>query len=128
MYTKRLFAVSAIGALAAVCGGPVASAQPQDAAHAMAEACVEGKLCVWEGANGQGKRVDFYVCQWEDVTKHGLARVGSFVNNQTDSTVAAFHGPDPANPEGPWIEQYRSTAFEIRDNDRELATYGIQVC
>ncbi|GAA2788911.1 peptidase inhibitor family I36 protein [Saccharopolyspora taberi] len=128
MFTKRVFAVSAAGVLAAMFSGAVASAQPQDPVQAMAEACDEGKLCVWEGANGQGKRVDFYVCQWEEVQRHGLSRVGSFVNNQTDGTVAAFHGPDPANPTGPWIEQYRSTAFEIRDDDRGLGTYGIQVC
>lgn len=106
--------------------GPRAAVQ--DPASAMAAACEEGRICVWDEAAGHGNRVDLYQCNLEDVRAHGLTRVGSYVNNQTDGTVAAFQGPNASDPEGPWQDQYTSTAFEISDNDKGVLTYGIQVC
>lgn len=88
--------------------GTASAAQPrptQDPIQAMAEACHEGWLCVWDEGGGHGNRHDFYECLPEDVRAHGLARVGSYVNNQTDGTVATFKGPDAANPNGPWFDQ-----------------------
>ena len=126
---SRAFAVSsgALLAMGAMFAG-VGTASAQDGPSTMAEACQEGWLCVWDGANGQGKRVDFYQCTFEDVRQHGLARVGSYVNNQYDGTVSTFKGPEASDPNGPWIDQYTSTAFEISDNDRGHLTYGVQVC
>lgn len=131
---RAVGAVAAGGvlALASVLGGAASSsaaegsssgAAGQDSIQPMAKACSEGKLCVWDKPNGQGHRVDLYTCKWEDVTRHGLARVGSFVNNQTDGTVATFYGYD-----GKWVKQYTSKAFELLDNDQGHKTYGIQVC
>lgn len=108
-----------------------ASAAPERSAdegmQAMVEACEEGYLCVWDRADGQGNRHDFYECSGVlDVRQFGLERVGSFINNQTDGTVASFHGPDEQG--GPWHHQYDSTAFEFWDNDRGLTTYGVDPC
>lgn len=130
---QRVLVVAATGVLAAAAAltGTAAAtevAPTPDRVRAMAAACAEGTLCVWDQAYGQGHRVDLYYCGFEDVTHHGLSRVGSYVNNQTEGTVATFHGPDPANPGGPWVQQYSSTAFEIRGTDRGFATYGIRVC
>lgn len=131
---RTVGAVAAGGAIAlvSVLGGATTSsaveasgsgATGNDSIHPMAKSCPEGKLCVWDKAHGQGHRADFYTCKWEDVTRHGLTRVGSFVNNQTDGTVATFYGFDSK-----WVKQYTSKAFELRGNDQGHKTYGIQVC
>lgn len=93
-----------------------------------AEPCLDGWLCIWDETAGHGTRVDFYECVLEDVRDYGLSRVSSFVNNQYDGTVSTFQGPDESNPDGPWYEQYTSTAFEIREDTTDFLTYGVQVC
>ncbi len=125
----RVLATSAGGALVAgalMTGTAAAESTAPDPAQAMAEACPAGHLCVWGEPLGQGVQHNFYTCGEVDVRDFGLDRVGSFVNNQTDGTVATFRGPPEQGQ--PWFEQYTSTAFEIRDNDQGFLTYGIRVC
>lgn len=83
----------------------------------LADPCQVGEICIWDGPNGQGNRIDYSLCtdQFYDVTDDGLERVGSFINNQTDGTVAEFYYLDE---NGQWQVAYESTAFEFRDNDQ----------
>lgn len=129
---KRVFGLLTGTALVASMGfAGAASASPGNGdaearqPSTMAQPCPEGWLCVWDEANGQGNRKDFYTCEFVDLRGQGPARVGSFINNQTDGTVATFYG---LTPDGLWYEQYTSSAFDFRDNDGGSHTYGIRVC
>ena len=134
---SRIFAVAAGSMLTlatAFAGTSTAQTEEQvdvqEALHAMAAACQDGYLCIWEGPYGQGKRVDLFYCnQTVHLKDYGLERVGSFVNNQYDGTVAYFYGPkDPMDGDSPIVQQYTSTAFEIRDNDQNKYTTHVEAC
>ncbi|MHA6798740.1 peptidase inhibitor family I36 protein [Bounagaea algeriensis] len=120
-------------AMGAVFAGQAAAQENQDGLEAMDAACNEGYLCIWDGPNGSGDRMDLYVCDYVNVREGAegqapIRGVGSFVNNQTDGTVTGFHGPLPEDPEGPPQHQYDSTAFDIRGDTTDLNTYEVQVC
>ena len=116
-----------------VFAGSSAAAENQDDYEAMQRACGEGSLCIWDGPNGDGARMDLYRCEIVDVHKpyagqDPIAGVGSFVNNQTDGTTASFSGPLPEDPEGPPQHQYDSTAFDIRGDTTDLNTFIVETC
>lgn len=104
----------------------LASAETEQEAtqRAMAEACGDGHLCVWPEPNGHGEMIKFFECGLYDTPWP----VGSWINNQYPGQVAEFIGPDPANPNGPWIVQYTSTAPEFSDNNKGFTTAQVRPC
>ncbi|GAB2755727.1 hypothetical protein GCM10027174_34450 [Salinifilum aidingensis] len=121
-------------AMGAIFAGQAAAQENQDDFERMERACQEGYLCIWEGANGGGNRMDLYYCGErvnvrEDYGQQpGIAGVGSFVNNQHDGTTASFYGPLPDDPDGPPQHQYDSVAFEIRGDTTDLNTFLVEAC
>ncbi|TWF96100.1 peptidase inhibitor family I36 protein [Saccharopolyspora dendranthemae] len=122
---KAAIAVAGGLMLAGSSMGLASAETDQEATHrAMAEACGDGYLCVWPEANGHGEMVKYFECGVDDTPWP----VGSWINNQYTGQVAGFIGPDPANPEAPWIVQYTSTAPEFSDNNRGFDTRQVHPC
>lgn len=96
------------------------------ATPAVGPPCPEGMVCVFDEAGFSGQRIDYFYCgPPQDVRDAGLARVGSYINNQTDDQVASFFGQDENNE---WILQYTSTAVDANADTTALTTYGVQSC
>ncbi|MFC7340177.1 peptidase inhibitor family I36 protein [Saccharopolyspora griseoalba] len=114
-----LLAATAVGSASA------ASVQEDPTFKAMREACGDGYLCVFSGPAGTGEMFKYYECTdavaapWQ---------IKSWINNQYTGTVAGFWGPAPANSDGPWIEQYTSTAPEFDDDTRGFDTRAVDPC
>lgn len=115
-----LLTATAIGSAAAT------PAEENSTFQAMREACGDGYLCVFEGPAGTGAMHKYYQCTAGP--ENAPWKVGSWINNQYSGTVAEFWGTDPANPEGPWIRQYTSTAPEFDDDTRGFDTYAVDPC
>lgn len=88
--------------------------------------CAVGHLCVFDGPQYTGARLDLFRCGPPvDVQKAGLSRVGSFVNNQTGDQVASFFGPDEA---GNTVLHYTSTAVDAQPDTTDRVTTAVQAC
>lgn len=119
-----LLAGSSMGLASAETGS-----QQDEAARAMDAACQDGYLCVWSEPGGRGERIDLFECEVPQDPPANLPwPAGSWLNNQFDGTVASFQGPDPNNPNGPWIEQYTSVAPELSHDNRGFTTPRIDPC
>lgn len=89
-------------------------------------ACDPGKLCAFDQAGFTGNRVDYYLCgPMRDVRQDGLARVGSFINNQTGDQRSTFYGEDTPHH---WVPQFTSVAADASADTTEQVTRGIAVC
>jgi hypothetical protein len=115
-----LLAASAAGSASAT------SIQENPTFKTMREACGDGYLCVFSGPAGTGEMFKYYECTADPV--NAPWQIKSWINNQYTGTVAGFWGPDPADPEGPWIQQYTSTAPEFDDDARGFDTRAVDPC
>ncbi|TDD88094.1 hypothetical protein E1202_15005 [Saccharopolyspora karakumensis] len=117
---SKLAAAGAGSLLLLGAGAGLASGETQHEATARALAeCEDTFLCVWDGPNYTGNRVDLFECQAGPIPLE--LRLGSFMNRQTPGTVANFHGAG-----GEW--QYSSTAVEDSPNDKGFDTYLVDPC
>lgn len=126
-WTTRLGFCVATAATTLVTMGAAAFAGTPDAGAGplVGPACATGRLCVFDGPNFTGHRVDLFQCGVYDVRGSGLGRVGSFVNNQTGDQVATFSGPDAS---GTVMPQYTSTAVDAREDTTDQTTWVVQPC
>ena len=118
----------AAAATALLTTGAAAFADPaptSDAGPMIGPACPVGKLCVFDGPQFTGHRVDLFQCGVYDVRSDGLGRVGSYVNNQTGDQVATFSGPDE---NGAIVPQYTSTAVDANQDATDRTTWVVQPC
>ncbi|TWF96103.1 peptidase inhibitor family I36 protein [Saccharopolyspora dendranthemae] len=111
-------------------GAGLASGEtPEEANQRALAECGEGNLCVWDDPGYQGRMVSYYECIEVDPFDEFVdGQAGSFLNHQTPGTVAVFFGPDPNNPEGPWVERYHSAAPEEMGDATPLDARGVDPC
>lgn len=135
MYASKISKIAAAGAgslLLLGAGSGVAVGETQDEAVQRAKAvCGEGNLCVWDGPDFTGNVNTFHDCldgpvPFTDFEAPG--RAGSWLNTQYEPGEAVFFGPDPANPEGPWIEKYRSPVNEAISEGEAFDLTGVDPC
>ncbi|MFP5022515.1 hypothetical protein [Pseudonocardia phyllosphaerae] len=108
MMRLGLGVATAATAMVSVAGIAAADPAPQPGPMA-GPACEVGKLCVFDGPQFTGHRLDMFECKNYDVNAAGLAGVRSFVNNQSGEAVATF-----ANDQN--VPQYSSKAVDARSD------------
>lgn len=134
MYASKMRKIAAAGAgslLLLGAGSGVAVGETQDEAVQRAKAvCGEGTLCVWDGPDFTGNVNEFTECPDGPLpfTDFEDGRAGSWLNTQYEPGEAVFWGPDPADPEGPWIEKYRSPVNETISEGATFDLTGVDNC